>query len=197
MLRDGQGRPTGVVLDQACDPVRALLPPVSAFELRRHLLKGVQIFNEAGFTHIRDMTCDEAQWNEAVRLDQSGLLTLAVEEYFWLKGIDELSGALDLARKARAAQTRNLRVKGVKLFLDGALGSEGAWLSKCYHGRTHQGLVLWEDSAMKEVFLRAWEGGFDVAVHAIGDEAADRVVALARGLSAKAGPEPCIWSMES
>jgi predicted amidohydrolase YtcJ len=179
IVRDETGQPTGVLVDQACELVHKLIPRTTGFEVRRFLLKAVQIFNEAGFTHIRDMTCDEMQWNEAVRLDQSGLLTLAVEEYFWLKNIADLDRQLDLVALAKSEDSPNLRVKGLKIFLDGALGSEGAWLSRCYHGRDHSGLILWEDDALKETLRRSWERGLAVAVHAIGDEAADRIVNLA------------------
>jgi len=183
--RDAQGEATGIVVDKACEAVEALIPAVTGFEMRRHLLKAVQMLNEAGFTHVRDMTCDQVQWNEAVRLDQSGLLTLAVEEYFWLKDIADLDPVLDLAKRARAQKCSRLRVRGLKLFLDGALGSQGAWLSHPYHGTHESGLVLWEDAAMREAIQKTWENGFEVAVHVIGDAAADHLTDLALELKAR------------
>ncbi|MBX3022567.1 MAG: amidohydrolase family protein [Bdellovibrionales bacterium] len=182
--RDHDGELTGVVLDQAAEEVEKHIPAISPFEMRRYLLKAMQIFNEAGFTHIRDMTCDERQWNEAMRLDQSGVLTLAVEEYFWLKLVSDLDAQLELCERARKEQTNNLRVMGLKLFLDGALGSEGAWLSRCYHGSDNKGLILWEKPALTETLRRAWEKGLHVAIHAIGDEAADYVMNIAHELKA-------------
>ncbi len=173
---DKDGWPTGVLVDQASEAVEKLIPQSSAFDMRRHLLKGVQTFNEAGFTHIRDMTCNEVQWNEALKLDASGLLTLAVEEFFWLKDIAQLDETVKLVQEARQATSPNLRVKGLKLFLDGALGSEGAWLSRCYHGSKASGLVLWEKAALKEALARCWENDLEVALHAIGDQAADWLV---------------------
>jgi len=173
------GLPTGLLVDHARMPIDRLIPPLTALEMRRHLLRGVKNFNDNGYTHIRDMTCDELQWNEAVRLDESGLLTLAVEEYFWLKGHDELDKVLSLALKAREVKSPNLRVKGLKLFLDGALGSEGAWLSRCYHGSDKKGLMLWEREALRETLIKIWEHDFEPALHAIGDEAADWLVDLA------------------
>ncbi len=181
---DADGVPTGVLVDQAMELVEKLIPPPSGFEIRRHLLQGTKRFNEAGYTHIRDMTCDEAQWSEAVRLDQSGLLTLAVEEYFWLKGPNELDHVLELLSRAKKEKTANLRVMGIKLFLDGALGSEGAWLSRCYCGKSHTGLRLWSEEPLREALRRTWEAGFQAAVHAIGDEAAALIVRIAGELHA-------------
>jgi predicted amidohydrolase YtcJ len=177
--RDQQGRPTGILVDQACEPIQRLLPEISSLELRGQLLRGVKTFNDAGFTHIRDMTCEERHWLEALKLDESGLLTLAVEEYFWLKDSEQLTSVLQLLSTARGSASANLRPQGVKLFLDGALGSEGAWLSRCYHGSEQQGLVLWEAPALREVLIKTWKAGFAVAVHAIGDAAAETLVSLA------------------
>jgi predicted amidohydrolase YtcJ len=170
---DANGWPTGVLVDQAREAVEKMIPKAGAFEVRRDLLKGIYIFNMAGFTHIREMTCNELQWDQACKIDESGLLTLAVEEYFWLHDHKSLDSMLLLLEQARADQTPNLRVKGIKIFLDGALGSEGALLSGCYHGGSNRGLKLWETAALKEVFRKSWERGFEVAVHTIGDEAAE------------------------
>jgi len=183
--RDGQGRPTGVLVDQAAEAVHEVIPKSSAFETRRHMLKGIQVFNEAGYTHIRDMTCDETQWNEALKLDQSGVLTLAVEEYFWLKSMAKLEASIDLVKRAKQSATSNLRAIGLKVFLDGALGSEGAYISKCYHGKDHQGLLLWEKEQLAGVLRRAWEEKIEVAVHVIGDEAGAQLVDIARDLKDK------------
>lgn len=180
--RDTQGDLTGIVIDKACEIVQACIPRPTVFEVRRALLKAVQIFNEAGFTHIRDMTCDETQWSEAIRIDQVGLLTLAVEEYFWLKGPSQLNQVIDLYLQAKKTQTANLRAKGIKVFYDGALGSEGALLSRCYQGRDHHGLRLWSREALAETFIKSWESGAEVAVHTIGDAAADEVINLAEEL---------------
>lgn len=183
--RDADGELTGVVVDQACDLVQALIPRPTPFEVRRFLLKGVQLFNEAGFTHIRDMTCSESQWNEAVRLDQSGLLTLAVEEYFWLKGPEGLTETLNLFKHAKQEKSPNLRAKGIKVFYDGALGSEGALLSRCYHGRDHCGLKLWNAEPFTDVLSACWRQGAAVAVHVIGDAAVADVVDMALALKAQ------------
>lgn len=176
---DADGWPTGILVDQAREAIEKLIPKPSSFEVRRDLLKGIYIFNMAGFTHIRDMTCDETQWNQACKIDQAGLLTLAVEEFFWLHDGAGLGALLQFMQQARKDAPQNLRVKGIKVFLDGALGSEGALLSRCYHGGNNHGLKLWEPAALKEVFRKTWELGFDVAVHAIGDEAAAIAVSVA------------------
>ncbi len=174
--------PTGVLVDRAMEVVQRWIPPLEAREIRRDLLAGAKIFNTQGFTHIRDMTCSAAQWNEAIKLDEAGLLTLAVEEYFWLRSIQEFDDVLNLAIRALKSQTQNLRVKGLKVFLDGALGSEGAWLSKCYHGTESRGLRLWNKTDLRQALVACWNVNLAVALHAIGDETVDWLVTVAQEL---------------
>ena len=77
-LKNEKGQLTGVMIDTAKFIVDNKIPPMTDREIRRDLLKATQILNRAGFTHIRDLSCNPQQWNEAIRLDESGLLTLAV-----------------------------------------------------------------------------------------------------------------------
>ncbi len=70
-----------------------------------------------------------------------------------------------------------LRMGGVKLFLDGALGSRGAWLKAPYaDAPATRGLPQLTDTALKNLMSRAAMDGFQVAVHAIGDAANSAVL---------------------
>ena len=65
-----------------------------------------------------------------------------------------------------------LHLGGVKLYLDGALGSRGAWLKKPYSDAPGQtGLPLLTGAELRNEMVRASMDGFQVAVHAIGDAA--------------------------
>jgi predicted amidohydrolase YtcJ len=67
---------------------------------------------------------------------------------------------------------QRLRMIGVKLYLDGALGSRGAWLKQPYRDAAGQrGLPLVTDTVLKNLMSRAAMDQFQVAVHAIGDQA--------------------------
>jgi predicted amidohydrolase YtcJ len=176
ILRDSEGRPTGVLIDKAEKILDVHIPKRTAADAKRALLRGMQIFNQAGFTHIRDLTCDEIQWSEAVKLEYSGLLTLAVEQYFSVEEGMDFSVALDMAEAAKKIPTRRLRVKGIKVFVDGALGSEGAWLSHEYSSGTGHGLRLLDMAELKEIMIESWRRDLDLAVHVIGDEAAHQTL---------------------
>jgi hypothetical protein len=65
-----------------------------------------------------------------------------------------------------------LRMVGVKLYADGALGSRGAWLKADYADAPGQrGLQFLDDAKLRNLMSRAAMDGFQVAVHAIGDAA--------------------------
>lgn len=176
---DENGAPSGVLVDRAMELVESVVPKDSDFDVRRNLLFAMKVFNDAGLTHIRDMTCDEQQWNQAVRLFDSGLLTLGVEEYFWLKELSDLEKSIATIQHAQKSAPPLLRPMGLKIFYDGALGSEGALISQCYHGQSHQGLRLWRDSDLMEVMTQVWKSNQALAIHAIGDLAVDSVIELA------------------
>ncbi len=175
ILRDSEGQPTGIFIDTAMKLIEKLIPLRPRGDSRRALLKGMQIFNKAGFTHIRDLSCTPEQWDEAVHLEESGLLTLAVEQFFSVEEGQNFENALSLALRARRQKTVQLRPQGVKIFADGALGSEGAWVSCPYRGGAGRGLQLYSAEEIRLMMGETWSHGLDLAVHAIGDEAAHQI----------------------
>src|SRR3546814_5110305 len=65
-----------------------------------------------------------------------------------------------------------LRLGGIKLYLDGALGSRGALLKAPYHDEPgHSGLPLLNPAQLSNQMSRAALDDFQIAVHAIGDAA--------------------------
>jgi predicted amidohydrolase YtcJ len=65
---------------------------------------------------------------------------------------------------------------GVKLFLDGALGSQTAWMLEPYEGTLDRGIVLTDEPAAREALRAAARGGIAATVHAIGDAAVRRAL---------------------
>jgi predicted amidohydrolase YtcJ len=170
------GFPSGILLDHAMQMIWKLLPPRTTRQIRHDLLTGQDTFLDAGFTHIRDLSGDEAQWQVTSQLAESGDLRLAVEQFFGAEDPNLFDGQLDLAVRLRrngVAPGSLIRPMGVKIFLDGALGSEGALLSCEYCGRPgRRGLQLLDVSTLRDFIRRTWEAGLPIAVHAIGDAAA-------------------------
>jgi len=161
----------------AMERIEKLIPKPSRRQIGEALVLGMQIFNKNGVTHIRDMTCDLDQWQEKAKLDRE--LTLAVEQYFSSENPKNYTQAIKLALEAKKENLQNIRVKGVKIFFDGALGSEGALISGNYKSCRHNGLKLIDEKLLKEIMIDVWSEGLDLAVHVIGDEACDLVMKAA------------------
>jgi predicted amidohydrolase YtcJ len=61
---------------------------------------------------------------------------------------------------------------GIKLYLDGALGSRGAWLKSDYaDAQGQKGLPYLSDDQLLNLMIRGSMDGFQIAIHAIGDRA--------------------------
>lgn len=172
---------SGILMEEEHFKAYYSLPKLSDNQIRHSLKKGCEIFNSAGFTHIRDMTCDEQQWRAALALEQAGELTLYVQENFLCEQPKDIERVLDLLEKAKTQETAHLKAQGIKVFFDGTLGSDTAWLSQCNCAH-HK--FSWSSDDIENLLKQAWSKGFEVAIHTIGDEAAHQVVLAARKVMA-------------
>lgn len=162
------------------------LPPFSQQQQKQHILAACFTFNKAGFTHVRDMSCTENFWNMLTEMYDKNELTLAIEENVTCHDLNDFDEVLNFSLRAKSAANKYLRMKGIKVFYDGSLGSETAYLSKPYHGKAegHRGMTLWNLQDVEDVMKRTWACGLEFSVHTIGDEAAHQVVQAARKISA-------------
>lgn len=178
---------TGILAEK--DHLRAWdqLPDYTKSQQRAHILSACREYNRGGFTHVRDLTCSESLWNLLVEMSDSKELTVALEENYTTHDLDDLEKTLSLCLQAKKAETPYLRMKGIKLFYDGSLGSKTAYLSQPYYGRKEegQGVPLWPLKDVEEVIKKTWSAGLEFSVHVIGDQAAHDMVALARKVSAE------------
>ncbi len=185
VYREASGEPTGILLDRAMTLFEEKIPPYSLSSEKIFIEEGLKIFNRAGFTHLRDMGGTESQWCILEELDAQKKLNLYVEQNFFFNSMKEFDHAIQAAERCRAssrAQDSHLRFAGLKFFLDGALGSEGAWLSQEYPGSGTKGLSLWSSEQLEEILRRAWKKGFALAVHALGDAAIEQIAQVASKL---------------
>jgi predicted amidohydrolase YtcJ len=176
IVRDDDGFPTGIFIDNAKIAVDMIIPPFSDDQKKKFLISAISILNKNGFTHARDMSGFEDQFALLMDLDQKNEMTLYLDQNFSCENIEDFDRAFKFSKYARLHSTPHLNVAGIKFYFDGALGSEGAFLSQNYAGKSDSGIILWETRDVEDLMRATWSEKFEVSVHTIGDQAADLIV---------------------
>jgi predicted amidohydrolase YtcJ len=161
--------PSGIFVDAAMSLVERAVPPPVPSQRERALVRAQEILLSVGVTSVADMGTSGEDWAVMRRAGDAGQLRVRILSY--ASGIDTLL-AVAGTRPTPWLYDGRLRMVGVKLYFDGALGSRGAWLKAPYRDAPGQrGLPLVNDTELKNLMSRAAMDNFQVAVHAIGDEA--------------------------
>jgi len=166
--RDASGRPDGMLFeDSAMELVTGLIPPPEPEETDDALREAFPSAWRVGLTTIHDMDGPPA-FAAYQRLHVRGELGLRVVKYL---PADALDCALEVGLRARLGDDW-LRVGGIKVFADGALGPRTAAMLAPYAGEPgNVGVLTTDGDALRELARRAVAGGLPLAVHAIGDRA--------------------------
>jgi predicted amidohydrolase YtcJ len=183
-IRDAGGEPSGVLLERANELLRPALPEPSPDEVRRAFRMAAEALAAQGVTEVFD----------AGFLGPPGIVDLSIDLEWYLSRLVEADSKAPLplrihlmipAPSALAERvvadperfrrlTPRIGVTHIKLFVDGALGSRGAFLSHPYaDDPTTSGIPRMDDEEIRRWVLAALDAGFDVAAHAIGDAAVD------------------------
>jgi predicted amidohydrolase YtcJ len=174
IVRDLDGRPTGVLKDAAMSVMSRVIPDPSEAELDRALRAAVAHAVERGVTMITDM----GTWagHETYRRARSqGALPLRVYSVVPIATWERLAHYIE--REGRG--DHHLFWGGVKGFVDGSLGSTTAWFYEPYEDDpTTAGLMVTDTAELRASVLAADEAGLQLIVHAIGDRANDWLLEL-------------------
>lgn len=165
--RDAAGEPTGLLIDTATSLIEARLPPLSMATRRAALKTAVDLYAARGWTTAVNMSTGAEDLRVLTALAAEGLLPIRVDVFMTPEDSAEV-----LARGPYEDATGLVRVRGVKLYMDGALGSRGAALLKPYTDRPDtSGLLIAEREPTLAILRRARAVKAQVAFHAIGDRA--------------------------
>lgn len=167
IVRDADGRPTGVFKDNAMSLIEDAAPPTSLSDRLAAAVAAMEYLNAQGVTSVQDM----GSWRdlEVFRLaHRQGLLNVRVYSCTplgqWKKLADEV------ARTGRGDEW--LQIGGLKGYVDGSLGSHtAAFLAPFNDAPKDRGLLVNTIEDLEEWTAAADNAGLQVAVHAIGDRA--------------------------
>ena len=177
----------GLFVDAARDLVEAKIPAAVPSQRDLGLANAQRLLLGYGLTAVADMGTNEADWNTLRRAGDGSRLNVRVMSYG--AGIDALLSIAG-SKPTPWLYGDRLRMAGVKLYADGALGSRGAWLKAPYSDSPgSRGLQFMDDAKLKNLASRAAMDHFQVAVHAIGDAANAQVIGAFEELSQTYGTD--------
>lgn len=172
ILRDAAGGPTGVFVDNAEGLIGRAVPSGLAGTTEEMILKAQEMCLAAGLTGVHDAGVAPGEIDVYKKLEREGRLKIRV--YAMLPG----AAAPAYFEREGTHDGFKLSVYGAKGYLDGAMGSRGAWLLEPYAdrptgpgGEPYAGLAVTDPSAIEALARHGLEHGYQVCTHAIGDRA--------------------------
>jgi len=176
------GKPSGIFVDAAMDLFNDAIPAPKPAERDLALGKAQDILLANGVTSIADMGTTMQDWQSFRRAGDKGQLKIRIISY--AGGIDNMI-AIAGPSPSPWLYDDHLKLAGVKLYIDGALGSRGALLKQPYADQPGEsGLSMLTSAQLKNKMSRAAMDGFQTAVHAIGDKANDEILSAIEELEA-------------
>jgi predicted amidohydrolase YtcJ len=169
--RDATGEPTGILLEWAGRLVTGRLP-VSDTETAADIVGGAQRkLHTLGITGVHSFPGvhfpEPDPLPVLLRLRERGELKLRVLQHLRIERLDD---AIRLGLRSGFGDDW-LRIGAVKMFLDGALGSQTAWMREPYEGGSGSGMNTLDPAEFRHHVERAAAAGIATTVHAIGDAA--------------------------
>lgn len=171
ILRDAAGEPTGVLLENAAQLVVPHLPRYDSDGILSLVVDAQQELHSYGITGIHSFPGvhlkDPDPLPTLQRLRERDALSLRILQHIPLERMDD---AIRLGLRSGFGDEW-IRIGGVKMFLDGALGSRTAWMREPYEASSERGVQVMTERDFREAVTRAAMHGIASVVHAIGDAA--------------------------
>jgi predicted amidohydrolase YtcJ len=168
IMRDANGKATGVLVDAAKELVVKVVPAQTEAEGRMALDRALGAMAKVGLTGAHDAGLGVAEDRLYRAYADQGKLTARI--YGMIGGTQ---GDFDVLAKNGPLKTYGkdmYALRAVKLYSDGALGSRGAALIAPYSDEPHShGLLFHKTAEMDAMMKKAMARGYQVNVHAIGD----------------------------
>lgn len=178
ILHDKSGAPTGVFVDNAMDVVASHVPRSVRPDPESALLKAQELCLSAGLTGVHDAGVGPMELEVYQRLEAEGRLKLRVyamvsaayaPDWFEKHGLKKGDGQVN-------GRDERLTIRAAKMYIDGALGSRGAWLLEPYADRSaaddgtpYTGLAVRQPADVEALAADGLKRGYQVCTHAIGD----------------------------
>lgn len=166
IIRDENGRATGVLIDRAMGMVQAQVPKPTKDDIRDAYINAVDSLVALGMTGMHDAGISIHEAEVLISMADNEELNMRVYAMLHNAGpnLDAMGEPLKAYGKDR------LDIQAVKLVSDGALGSRGAAMIEPYSDDDeNRGLPFWTQEELDGFVKKSNDMGFQVGIHAIGD----------------------------
>jgi len=171
IMRDERGEPTGIFQENANSLIYDVIPERTPEEHLQAMRQGLRYANRVGITGLHCMDGIDC-FRSLQALEARGELSVRFFKQIPESALDHAIGAGLMT----GFGNEWLRVGCVKMFSDGSLGSQTAYMLEGFEGRpNYTGVPTHTPGSMAAVIEKAVRHNLAVAVHAIGD-AANRMV---------------------
>ncbi|NMP31196.1 amidohydrolase [Thalassotalea sp. M1531] len=169
IIKDSNGNPSGVFIDNAMDLIFDKIPALSKNEQKTVLVKAMHALASVGLTSVHDAGVTKKHIDIYKELANESNMPIRVNAMLYLPSKDWEKG---LAQGIYQSKDNSFQFNSVKIQADGALGSRGAALHEDYSDKPGtKGLLLHKDKDLAHYIESAMAKGFQVNTHAIGDHA--------------------------
>ncbi len=187
--RDAHGRPTGILLEEAMSLVARHIPRPSVAQIAAAMQLAQARCWEVGLTGVHDFDGRDS-FLALQTLHQAGALGLRIWKNLPAALVEH---AIELGLQTGFGDDW-LRIGGLKIFADGALGPRTALMIEPYAGEPdNRGIAVTDKEEMLAIAAQASAHGLSLTVHAIGDRAVHDVLdvyAMARRWEQERGLSP-------
>jgi len=186
IVRDRATRePTGVLKDEAMNPVFVAIPVPSDEQVDAALARAMQYAASKGVTAVASVSATWPQVAGLLRAHHGRTMLIRVAVFpplaAWRRVADSLT--------ARGPGDDWLRLAGVKGYVDGSLGSTTALFFEPYaDDPTTSGLLVTPEDSLRRQIGGADSAGLQVVVHAIGERANALVLDIFDSVAQAHGP---------
>jgi predicted amidohydrolase YtcJ len=165
--RDQSGEPTGYILATAMEIFRALIPAKSKEYIKDSLVQGMAQNAKLGWTNTQDAGMPFINIDLMHEIHEQGDMATRI---YAAANVQE--AAMMFERGRQVTSDNMFDVRGIKVYIDGTLGSRGAALLENYADAPHKGFMNRTTQAELEPILRkALRQGIQIETHVIGDRA--------------------------
>ncbi|MCP4627183.1 MAG: amidohydrolase [bacterium] len=175
--RDRYGKSTGTLHENAMMPIS--FPSIQADFMAKEehermalVRKGSSYFASLGYTTICDPLVSSVDLGQYIKADQCGAID---QKVFIFPDAEAVEKLLSCGFTTGFGSEKTI-IGPAKIIADGAIGGQTAAIKEPYIGTDNYGILYYKQRELDNMVNHLNKGGYQIAIHAIGDRTVEQVV---------------------